>query len=334
MTTSAFEYLPWQVPIWQQLQPALLRGHMPHALMLTGAPGIGKQHLARLLSAALLCRNINDAGLPCGQCASCTQLNGGAHPDFRELTPEADKKAISVDQVRAFSRTRYLRPQIGQARVGLVYPAERLHTSAANALLKTLEEPPVGSHILLISEQPSAVIPTIRSRCQVFKVPLPDSAALAPWLSAQPQTVHQALALSRGAPLRALAMVETDLVRLQGQWLEDFSAFAAARVGPGGLVQRWQEYSLVGLLDWLYLCIADILKLAYGVSQEFFANREQQQSLHTLAQRMDAAKLRRAVPHLIKARRMLDSNADKQLIMEQLMITLWHCRSKQVPRGS
>ncbi len=333
MSQTQFQYLPWQQGVWQRLQPALASGRMPHALMLTGAPGIGKYHLARLLSAALLCRDITPDSLPCGQCASCSQLAGGAHPDFRELTPEPEKQTISVGQVRAFSRTRYLRPQIGQARVGLIHPCERLHPSAANALLKTLEEPPAGSHILLITEQPSAIIATIRSRCQVFKVPVPDAQALSSWLQTQPQTVVPALALARGAPLRALTLLEADMVRLQGQWLEDFSAFAAARLGPSGLAQRWKEYPLKQLLDWLYLCVADVLKVAYGVADEFFANREQSQGLRTLAGSMDAAKLRRAMPRLIKARRMLDSNADTLLILEQLMITLWYCRLNEAHRG-
>ena len=267
MTQSPFQLMPWQDEVWQQLQPALTGGRMPHALMLTGAAGIGKLHLARLLGAALLCRDRKQDGLPCGECSSCMPLSAGAHPDFKELTPEPEKKTISVDQVRAFSRTRYLRPQQGQARVGLIHPVEKLHPSAANALLKTLEEPPAGSYILLITEQPSAVIATIRSRCQLLRVPLPTSAALASWLESQPESVSQAVALARGAPLRALALVEADMVRLQGQWLEDFSTFAAARIGPSGLAQRWHENSPTDLLDWLYHCVADVLKISFDVPE-------------------------------------------------------------------
>lgn len=334
MSPSPFQLLPWQDEIWQRLQPALTGARMPHALMLTGAPGIGKLHLAKVLGAALLCRAPQTDGLPCGVCTSCSQMAGGAHPDFRELTPEPEKKTISVEQVRAFSRTRYLRPQIGQARVGLIHPVERLYPSAANALLKTLEEPPAGSHILLVTAQPSAVIATIRSRCQFLRVPLPTPAAMAGWLETQPESVSHAVSIARGAPLRALELVNADMLRLQGQWLEDLCAFAGARLGPSGLAQRWHEHPLPELLDWLYLCVADILKIAFNVPESFFANRAQQQSLRTLASRMDAGKLRKSLPRLIKARRMLDSNADKLLILEQLMITLWGCRTTELKRVS
>lgn len=333
MNVAAHELLPWQTGIWQRLAPVIAGGRMPHAMMLTGAPGIGKRHLARLLGMALLCRRRDAGSLPCGNCNSCVPLAAGAHPDFRELTPEEDRKTISVDQVRAFSRTCYLRPQAGQARAALIYPVERLHASAANALLKTLEEPPAGSHMLLISEQPSAVIATIRSRCQTLRVPLPDEQALGQWLQSQPEPVTHALSLARGAPLRALTMLESGVVDLQGQWLEDLSALMASRQGPGAIAQRWHEHPLLELLDWLYLVLGDVLKLALGAPAHALANQAQQENLRALAARMQTEKLRRALPRLIKARRMLDSNADKLLMLEQLMITLWACRQPEVRRA-
>lgn len=320
------QLLAWQHGLWQKIAPALIAQRMPHALMLAGAPGVGKHHLALLLAMSLLCAERDAQALPCGQCRSCLQVETGAHPDFVELSPAEGKKSILIDQVRAFSRTLYLRPQYGQARVGFVHSAERLYPNAANALLKTLEEPPAGSHILLVTEQPSAVIATIRSRCQIMRIPYPSADALQAWFAQQPELVKQALPLARGAPLRALALADADVVALQGQWLQDFAALAATRTDPVSLAQRWQGQPIIELLDWLYLTCADLLKRAFNAPAKTLANQKQLQTFEALAERIDTEKLRRALPRLLNARRLADSNADRQLILEQLMITLWACR--------
>ena len=323
---------PWQDGLWSQLDSLLASARLGHALLFTGAPGVGKTHLARQLAASLLCAEPGARSLACGHCRACRQLAAGAHPDFVELAVAEDRQSILVDQVRRFSHTLHLRPQYAGARVGLIQPAERLHPNAANALLKTLEEPPQGSHILLVSARPSAVPATVRSRCQLVRVPLPRAEQLRGWAGAQSAAVAQALALARGAPLRALDMAEQDIARRQGRWLEALLKLVRGRIPPTELARDWQAQPLALVFDWLYLTCADLLKLQHGAPATALANQQQDHTLGQLAAAFDGERLRRALPRLIRARRLLDSNADTLLITEQLIMTLYACRSR-APNG-
>lgn len=173
----------------------------PHALLVTGPAGIGKYAFAVALARHVLGRGRTLPG----------ELE--AVPDFRRVVPEAPGKAIVVDQIRSLIDFVAL-TSAGGHKFALVDPADALNASAANALLKTLEEPPPRSTIVLVSARPSALLPTIRSRCQriLLRPPAPDTAVA--WLeqtgAAAPDIVR-ALALSRGSPGRAAALIDPDV---------------------------------------------------------------------------------------------------------------------------
>ena len=178
----------------------------PHALLVTGPAGIGKYTFAAALARHVLGRGRT---LP-------EDLE--AVPDFRRIVPEEPGKPIVVDQIRALIDFVAL-TSAGGHKFALVDPADALNTSAANGLLKTLEEPPPRSTIVLISARPSALLPTIRSRCQriVLGTPAPDTAAA--WLDqtgAAAPDIARALALSRGSPGRAAALIDADVAERIG----------------------------------------------------------------------------------------------------------------------
>src|SRR5690625_1868383 len=201
------ERLPWHADVWERLQSRLQDGSMPHALLMTGLPGLGKRTLAFELAAAMLCTAPTSAGFSCEACLSCRLLAQSAHPDFFTVELEEGRRQIVIDQIRALSERLTLSSQYGSYRIGLIDPADQMNSAAANALLKTLEEPPEGVILMLTAARPSRLPATIRSRCQQVQLTPPTTAVAKAWLQAQGNPrAAAALGLALGAPLRALQL--------------------------------------------------------------------------------------------------------------------------------
>jgi DNA polymerase III subunit delta' len=226
---------PWNEPIFEALKRT--RERLPHALLVHGPRGVGKLALAERLAQLLLCEHADAAARPCGSCDGCRWYLGGNHPDFRRLEPEAIARMppepeaeeegseaparrtkqpslfITVDQVRALAGFLNLRSHRGALRVALLHPAEDLYQpNAANALLKSLEEPPAGAVFILVSHRPARLLPTVRSRCVAVPVPVPSQDAALGWLAGQGvENAERWLAFAGGAPLQALAYAAESL---------------------------------------------------------------------------------------------------------------------------
>src|SRR5258706_3380517 len=145
----------------------LERGRLPGALLLAGPSGVGKKKLAMEVARALVCDAPGDR--PCDVCHACLRSAKGIHPDVFRIEP-ATPTAIKIDQVRDLSREILSRPYEGRARAFVVDDAHLMTEEASNALLKSLEEPPPTSHVMLVTASPQALLPTIRSRCQVLRM--------------------------------------------------------------------------------------------------------------------------------------------------------------------
>jgi len=205
--------LPWQLPVWESIANQIELKRLPHALMLAGPAEIGKRHLALILAQRLLCAT-PVAGVACGQCRQCQLFAAGSHPDFLLIEPEAPGKAIRVDEIRALSEFATRTASQGAWRVMLLCPAEALNISAANAFLKTLEEPGRQVLIIMVCHQAGAVLPTIRSRCRILPLAEPSAALARHWLAEQggdAAELDRALGQAGGRPLRALRFLEADL---------------------------------------------------------------------------------------------------------------------------
>lgn len=268
-----FHPYAWQQVFWRQLDELLVEQRLPHALLLSGADGIGKERFARAFAARLLCQSPRD-GVACSQCKSCSLLAAGTHPDFMWLTLETDDKgktakAIKVDQVREVVEFAAKSSQMAGWRVVVITPAHLLNVQAANALLKTLEEPGRETALMLVTSQPLSLMPTLRSRCQQRPLPVPTEAEALAWLVPQTGDEERArllLALSRGAPLAALALQEADWFSQREALLRDLMQLGQQRQTALATAQRWHGLGAEALLKALLSLMDDMVAAASGVA--------------------------------------------------------------------
>ena len=197
---------PWLEPIYQRLDQSYNQQQMHHALMFTGIQGLGRFDLCLLLAQVLLCSSAKPPR-PCGQCSGCKMFGGGSHPDLSMLGEDAAANVITIDQVRSVITGLQQTAHQGFNRVIIVREAHRMNKSAANALLKNLEEPPADTYFLLTSSRFYRLPATIRSRVQMEFVAVPEMGKAISWLSQEctmpKNQAEQLLAQAHGAPLLA-----------------------------------------------------------------------------------------------------------------------------------
>ncbi|MCW9088524.1 MAG: DNA polymerase III subunit delta', partial [Gammaproteobacteria bacterium] len=241
---SNYQPYPWQIGLWQGLIQRLHEKRLPHALLLTGMAGMGKRDFATRFARAILCDSPAEDGSACGQCRGCLLMEAGTHPDYLKMEPEEEGKAIGIDAVRELTRFQALKSQYGRQRVIQLQPADALNTNSANALLKTLEEPAGETVLLLTTDRPMVLLPTIRSRCQqvVFRPVSGVAPEVVEWLAARlPQGDHTPevlLQMAGGAPLIALGLEsEGELALREGTLYPVLYRLERA----GKIVGRWEE---------------------------------------------------------------------------------------------
>jgi DNA polymerase-3 subunit delta' len=253
--------LPWQAGAVSQLASAWGRGHFPHALLLHGPQGVGKHELAGWLAASVLC-DVTSRGLGrCADCAGCRLIAAGSHPDLLWVHPEQDKQQISVDQIRAVSERLHQTSYRQGYKVAVIEPAHQLTAAAANALLKTLEEPPPRSLLLLVSAQPSTLPATVCSRCQRLAIPRPASAAALAWLQQQQVSVDASLLeFAGGGPLRALAGAGASFTNLDQEMQRSLTELLRGDADVTQIASQWCKESLPDRLVWLDLWLTSMAR--------------------------------------------------------------------------
>jgi len=239
---------PWQSRVLGTALASLAEQRLGHALLIAGAARMGKAQVARLLAKRLLCPTPSADGMACGRCRSCQLFVAGTHPDFNFTSfipnDKGDKlrSELIVDQVRGLGHWFSLTPQMGGAQVALITPAHALNRNAANALLKTLEEPSRDRYLLLVTDHPGHLQATIRSRCQRldFRPPARDEAVA--WLQAlghaEPD-LSLALQAARGHPGLAADWLADGGMALRRDVQADLNALASGKQSPVALAQRW-----------------------------------------------------------------------------------------------
>jgi DNA polymerase-3 subunit delta' len=255
-----------------QLQRAVATGVVRHALLLTGPVGVGKTTLANAYVSALVCETPPTPGAFCGDCRSCRKVARGVHPDIQrfDLATQAERAekagtrntSITIDTVRAVASTAALRPIEARWRVAILDDAETMADVAQEALLKTLEEPPRSMLLIVLCDDIEALLPTVRSRCQIVELRPAPATVITDMLVARGQPVDEAAvvaSLAGGAPgwaLRALAAPTLRAEREQAvaaaiSWIASPGydrLVEAARTGDGFGKQRADTLARLGML--------------------------------------------------------------------------------------
>jgi DNA polymerase-3 subunit delta' len=291
----------------------------------SGADGLGKRQLVTAFAAALLCHRPNSNGAACGVCSGCQLLAAGTHPDLLFIEPDEPGKAIGIDKIRQLIGKLALKPQYEQFRVVIIGPADQLNTASANAFLKCLEEPTERTCLVLISERPSRLPATIRSRCQVIVCHAPATQDAIQWLQGcgVGQAPEVLLALANGAPLTAKRYADQNLSAVRQDCFDAWLQVAGGKTNLLALAEQWQKPGVLDLgllLDWMIGWIGDIVKLAYGADACQLRNPDIKNPLQALAKRLELTHIFAYYDSLLTAQSQLGTPINKQLLLEQLLI--------------
>lgn len=317
------DVLPWQVDLWRQLAG---RAQHAHAYLLHGPAGIGKRLLAEQLMALLLCQRPVEARA-CGECKACQLLAAQTHPDHYVLEPEDVDKAIRVDQVRDLVGFVTQTAQLGGRKVILLEPAEAMNLNAANALLKSLEEPSGDTVLLLISHQPSRLLPTIKSRCVQQACPLPGRQQSLDWLAARlpelgPELREQLLTLAAGSPLAALKLHEQKVLELRAQVVDGVKKLLKQQQSASQLAEGWNALPLILLFDWFCEWAHLILRYQMAGDEAELGAADMQKVLQYLAQKSSQQKVIALQDWLLEHRQKVlgKANLNRVLLLEALLV--------------
>lgn len=255
--------LPWHAHGWEWFERARNKGAIPHALLLEGAPGAGGHEFARFLAASLLCSAPRENYFPCLDCKPCHLYAAGNHTDLMAIRPEEQGKQIKVEQIRLLIEFIALKSRFAGYKVVIISPAEAMNRNAANALLKTLEEPPPLSLLLLVSHRPEALPVTIRSRCQCLRFNPDFSPGTHAWLVDQIHDAELAAELlvhANGAPLTALEMFQNNSLDHYRRLLADLERMNTGPLDPVKTAGQWNAMGAEQVLLWLLQLFTEALK--------------------------------------------------------------------------
>jgi DNA polymerase III subunit delta' len=319
---------PWLEASWQRLLST--RSRPAQALLLAGPRGVGKGALALAWAQALLCEAPSPDGAACGSCPACHWFNTGGHPDFRLITlQEKSSKdgemkmatAIDVEQSRDAVDFVQLSTYRAGFRVVLVNPANSLNLAAANALLKVLEEPPLNTVFVLVSDQPRRLLPTIRSRCTRLDIGLPATEIATRWLAGQQvDDAATLLALAGGAPLDALNWIEDAELAARLNVLDGLAR--PGQLDPVALAESWKTVRLQTWHTIAYKWLGDLLAVKLQGGVQF--NRDFGEVLTRLGKQADLAKLLALVKSHTDAGRTLMHPLNRALQQEAWLIQYRH----------
>lgn len=310
---------PWLDPYWQQLQAQLGAGRLAHAYLFFGPSGIGKDALAQRLAAALLCEQPGPQGMACGECSACQLIAAGTHPDNLVLAPLEGKTGILIDQVRQLTAQLGLKSHSGGYKVARIDSAHLLNPAAANSLLKTLEEPTDNTVLILVTDQPSRLLPTIRSRCQGLRFAPPTPDAVRAWLAPRigGQDAGLLLALADGAPLTAVALSEGDHLAQRQQWFQQWLDLLDGRQDATAVASDWAAADNAPV-QWMSQWLMDLIRLQQG--ETAIRNIDLLTSLQAVAGDLETMTLHALLEQTWQTVRMTATSVNRQLLIEDLLI--------------
>lgn len=320
----------WAVELLSQ---QIIGGQVRHAYLFCGPEGVGRRMLGLRLAQALNCPSPSQPGEPCLSCSTCSRLEQMQHPDLMVVQAEPGSKVIKVEQVREVQHNLALTPYEAKYKIALFLNFQDAHPSVPNAMLKTLEEPPVKVIILLTADDPDNLLPTITSRCEIIRLrPLPvdvvDNGLQKYWgLSAE--QARLLAHISAGLPAAAVSMNEQpELLEQRSQWLEDFYLLLrASRVDKFAFAQREmkenRETFPVELQTWISLW-RDVVFISSGTSIPL-VNTDFEKQVNMLAAQVDFKQACQTLSMMDNTLNRIErSNVNLQLALEAMLLALPH----------
>ena len=320
------KWYPWLRPDFEKLVASYQAGRGHHALLIQALPGMGDDALIYALSRYLLCQQ-PDGHKSCGHCRGCQLMQAGTHPDYYSLFPEKGKSTLGIDAVREVSEKLYERARLGGAKVVWIPDAALMTDAAANALLKTLEEPPAQTWFFLASREPARLLATLRSRCRLHHLAPPAEQYAVSWLArevtASQDTLLTALRLSAGSPGAALALLGSE------SWSQrDALCQALTNSIPAG---DW--YSLLTVLNheqaparlhWLATLMMDALKRQHGATA--MTNADAGQLVATIAGQLSQMRIQAILNAICHCREQLlnVTGINRELVLTDLLLQIEH----------
>ncbi|MFZ9477987.1 MAG: DNA polymerase III subunit delta' [Steroidobacteraceae bacterium] len=310
--------LPWLTALQSALEDSIARDRLAHAVLIQVSPGRGGDWLARWLAARLYC-SAAAGPRPCGECLSCRRVVSGEQPDLLHIQPIEDSKEIRIDQVRELTTQLALTSHAGGRKVVIITPADKLNRAAANALLKTLEEPTRGSLLLLVTGEPSRLPATVQSRCMRLVAPRPARAELVAWLRTQRSgntDWNAVLEVLGDEPLVALGAESGTLEALRHETQRALEAAARGGLDPVETAELWgkEAYAerLACIEAWLLVRLREWASGKAGIAPRAWFE---------------------ALDETREARQWADTPINKPLVLERLLWRLGSLESAQRKRS-
>lgn len=319
---------PWQQSQWQQLMERKdsFNFSLPHALLLLGIKGVGKADFAEKFIRVQLCQSSGEDDC---DCHSCRLIAGKTHPDVLWIQPEKKGAAIKIDQIREISDFINQTSLQGEYRFVLIPNAGSMNINAANALLKTLEEPASGSMLILTCEQASHLPATIVSRCQHIHFPRPKTELAMEWLRPKlsSDTPELLLRLANGGPLLALQFMEDDLLLSRTNVLRDLFALSQKKIDPLKAAANTGDIEIVYLLDIMLTVATDLLRLQLNGNDNDIINQDFLAQLNLLQQQTSPKQIISYLNFLLvlRGQQQKGFNLNKQLTIENMFIRWLEC---------
>lgn len=313
--------MPWHAGVQHALRQDMAAGRLHHALLLSGPSGIGKRRLGEWLLGTLLCDAPRESGA-CGTCRGCVLVAAGTHPDCLRISPEEAGKQIRIAQVREELVDFVVRTaSIASRKVVFIEPAESMNLATANCLLKSLEEPSADTFLLLVSDAPVRLLPTIRSRCRSVPLRPPAWEQGLAWLAEQcgAAQADDLLGVASGRPLEALRLAEAGALDHFDRAARLLQQASRPDAWVSTLADAVADIELRELLGWMQVYLADLARWCVDPAR---SRLPRARAFHEdLGARTSVRAVAEFLRETVRASRdaMSTANPNRQLLLESLL---------------